>query len=105
MQEKSVILQCLRYIVDKKFFGKGNQQPIDVQLKVPAITETDVAVIVNEDITEDSKDTLEVTNSISGLIDEATSHIVQQSNEAVIAEESDVSEIQPVVSDDIVALE
>ncbi|CEP13946.1 hypothetical protein [Parasitella parasitica] len=28
MQEKSVILQCLRYIVDNKFFGKDEQQSV-----------------------------------------------------------------------------
>lgn len=100
-QEKSVILQCLRYIADEKFFGKGDQQPIDVQMKVAAITETDVAVVAEEKVMEDSKDTSEVTSSIN----ETTSHIVEQSNEAVIVEESDVSEIQPVVNDDAVALE
>ncbi|KAK4516747.1 uncharacterized protein ATC70_011725 [Mucor velutinosus] len=89
MQEKSVILQCLRYITDNNFFGKGGE-PVDV----PSLQEeSNVPTILDK--TEAS-----ITNA-SGRIDEtsASSEPVEQPVEAVTVEENkevSVSQEQPI---------
>ncbi|CAO3629723.1 unnamed protein product [Mucor fragilis] len=82
MQEKSVILQCLRYIADNNFFGKGDS------VGVPLKEESNVPKTLDEQ--EDSM------MDASGVIDEtlASSAPAEQSVlEAVVAEESKAEEV------------
>lgn len=81
MQEKSVILQCLRYIADNKFFGKG-EDAVDVPLK----EESNVPKIVDEK--EDS------VMDTGGVMEETlvSSTPVEQPVEAVVAEEKKAEE-------------
>ncbi|KAL9554196.1 hypothetical protein PS6_003557 [Mucor atramentarius] len=88
MQEKSVILQCLRYIADNNYFGKG--ESVDLPLK----EESSVPKSLDEkegSITDDS--------GVSRVIEETSISPVpvEQSEEAAIAEEAPVDqEQQPI---------
>ncbi|KAL9558839.1 hypothetical protein MBANPS3_000701 [Mucor bainieri] len=93
MQEKSVILQCLRYIADNNFFGKGDK-PVDVPLK----EESNVPKILDENEVS--------TTDANGMISEtlASSEPVEPSVEAVIADENrevSVDQEQPIAECDI----
>jgi hypothetical protein len=74
LQEKNVILQCLRYIVDNNYFGEG-----DSNTTAPTITaqpEIDGDKLTEKDNTEPEKETSDIINSSSST----TAAVTEQSD-------------------------
>lgn len=88
MQEKSVILQCLRYIADNNFFGKGGEAVVDGPV---AEESNSVPKTLDEEQVS--------TTDANGML--ADAEPVEQPAEAVIAEEENtkasVDQEQPII--------
>lgn len=88
MQEKSVILQCLRYIADNNYFGKG--ESVELSLKEGSSVPKSL---------DEKEGSITDGSGVSRVIEETSISpvSVEQSEEAAIAEEAPVDqEQQPI---------